>query len=83
VAETYHTVRLFDEFGRATPGPLENVVERRAQVFVVLSRLVVQEFLERVSDENGARTRDAKARTSRTRLGPQVMPSVLGESGNA
>jgi len=45
VAGTYHTVRLFDEFWRVTPGPLENIVERRAQVLVVLSRLVVQEFL--------------------------------------
>jgi hypothetical protein len=41
----YHTVRLFYEFGGITPGPLEDVVEGRAQVLVVLSRLVVQEFL--------------------------------------
>ena len=76
----YHAVRLFDEFGRVTPGPLENVVERGAQVLVVLSRLIVQEFLRgRVSDETRIETRDSKARTSRTRLGPQVIPSVLGE----
>ena len=41
----YHTVSLFDEFGGITPGPLEDVVEGSAQVLVVLSRLVVQEFL--------------------------------------
>jgi hypothetical protein len=44
-AGTYHAVGLFDEFWRVTPGSLENVVERRAQVFVVLSRLIVQELL--------------------------------------
>lgn len=41
----YHTVRLFDELGRITPGPLENVVEGCAQVLIVLAGLVVQEFL--------------------------------------
>jgi hypothetical protein len=40
-----HAVRLFDELGRIAPGPLENVVEGRAQMLVVLSRLVVQEFI--------------------------------------
>ena len=44
-AGTYHAIGLFDEFWRVTPGALENVVERCAQVFVVLSRLIVQEFL--------------------------------------
>ena len=45
VTGTYYTVRLFDKFGRITPGTLENVVERRAQMLVVFSRFVVQEFL--------------------------------------
>lgn len=47
VAGTYHTIGLFHELGRITPGPLENVVERCAQVFVVLSGLVIQEFLQK------------------------------------
>jgi len=46
-AGTYHTISLFHELGRIAPGPLENVVERCAQVFVVLSRLVIQELLQK------------------------------------
>lgn len=61
-----HTISLFHELGRIAPGPLENVVERCAQVFVVLSGLVIQEFIS-----------DSTRTPSHT-----VGPSFHGESGS-
>lgn len=76
VTGTHHTVRLFDKFWRITPGSLENVVERRAQMLVVFSRFVVQEFLWRVV----MRRRFTHGRRRVVRLGLDLGPKSCHRS---